>query len=54
MITYDVFAQGIGTMSQHPTLAEAEAKAREYNHPCTIFKSNYPFRPVKWIWPKRN
>lgn len=54
MITYDVFAQGIGTMSQHKTLAEAVAKARKYNHPCTIFRSNNPFEVVKWIFPKRH
>lgn len=50
---FDVFAKGVGTISQHKTLEEAIKKAKELNHPCSIFESNNPFEVVKWIFPKQ-
>lgn len=55
-MSFDVFAQSIGTISRHSTLQDAIKTAKKYNYPCTIFDSSSPnpYKVVKWIFPKRH
>lgn len=48
---YEVFAQSVGTLSQHNTLEEAVKKAQDYNHPCAIFCSTDSSKVVRWVMP---